>query len=72
MFEVVGGVKDAQKMFDTLRAGNKVTEVKPGVFTAQGAKGGTVTFRASSNSGPPTVDVHGVVDNVRKVKFVER
>jgi hypothetical protein len=70
--EVVGNAKDAKRMFDTLRAGNQVTEVKPGVFTADGAKGGTVTFRAESKSGPPTVDVHGVVDGVRKVKFVEQ
>lgn len=69
--EVAGTAEDARKMFDTLRAGNPVREVKPGVFTAEGAKGGTVTFRAESKSGPPTIDVNGVVDNVRKIKFLE-
>jgi hypothetical protein len=69
--QVTGTAHDAKKMFDTLRAGNKVREVKPGVFTAKGANGGTVTYRATSRSGPSTVDVHGVVDGVRKIKFVE-
>ena len=69
--EVTGTAGDAKKMFDTLRAGNQVKEVAPGVFTAEGAKGGTVTFRAESKSGPPTVDVNGVVDGIRKIKFLE-
>jgi RHS repeat-associated protein len=68
--EVTGSAGDAKKMFDTLRAGNKVTEVKPGVFTAEGAKGGTVTYRAESKSGPPTIDVNGIVDGIRKIKFL--
>lgn len=70
--EVAGTAKDARKMFDTLRAGNEAKEVKLGVFTAEGAKGGTVTFRAESKSGPATVDIHGVVEGVRKVKFLEQ
>jgi len=57
---VVGDAGDARKLFDQLRGSNPVTEVKPGVFTAPGANGGTVTFRATSKSGPPTVDVHGI------------
>jgi len=69
--EVPGGVDDAKKLFDKLRGDNPVTEVKPGVYTAKGSNGGTVTFRASSKSGPPTVDVHGVEEGIRKIKFVE-
>ncbi len=69
--EVAGTAKDARKMFDTLRAGNEVKEVKPGVFTAEGANGGTVTFRAESKSGPATIDVNGIVDGIRKIKFLE-
>jgi RHS repeat-associated protein len=67
--EVKGGVTEAKKMFDTLRGTNKAEEVKPGVSIAKGPNGKTVTFRSSSKSGPPTVDVHGVVEGVRKVKF---
>jgi hypothetical protein len=67
---VVGDAGDARKLFDQLRGSNPVTEVKPGVFTAPGANGGTVTFRATSKSGPPTVDVHGIEEGIRKIKFV--
>ena len=69
---VVGDARDARRLFDQLRGSNAITEVKPGVFTAPGANGGTVTFRASSKSGPPTVDVHGIEEGVRKVKFVSK
>jgi hypothetical protein len=31
-----------------------------------------VTFRATSKSGPPTVDVHGIAKGIRKIKFVNR
>jgi hypothetical protein len=70
--EVVGDVGDARRLFDQLRGSNAVTEVKPGVFTAKASDGGTVTFRAVSKSGPPTVDVHGLESGVRKIKFVEK
>jgi hypothetical protein len=69
--EVIGEAGDARKLFDQLRGSNPVTEVKPGVFTASGTNGGTVTFRPTSRSGPPTVDVHGIEEGVRKIKFVE-
>jgi hypothetical protein len=69
--EVVGNAGDARKLFDQLRGTNAVTEVKPGVFTALGSNGGTVTFRASSKSGPPTVDVHGIEEGIRKIKFLD-
>ncbi len=68
--EVEGGVSDARSLFDRLRGENPVNEVKPGVFVSEGAQGGHVTFREASRSGPPTVDVHGVADGVRKIKFV--
>ena len=70
--EVVGDAADARRLFDQLRGSNPITEVKPGVFTASGTNGGTVTFRATSQSGPPTVDVHGIEDGIRKIKFVEQ
>ena len=40
------------------------------MFVAKGKNGGNVTFRSSSKSGPATVDVHGVDEGVRKIKFV--
>ena len=70
--EVVGDSGDARKLFDDLRGSNPVTEVKLGVFTAPGANGGTVTFRGTSKSGPPKVDVHGIEDGIRKIKFVDQ
>ena len=69
--EVAGNAADGRKLFDQLRGGNSVKEVKPGVFVSKGANGGNVTFRASSKSGPATVDVHGVEKGVRKIKFLE-
>jgi hypothetical protein len=69
---VVGDAGDARKLFDQLRGSNPVTEVKPGVFTAPGTNGGTVTLRATSKSGPPTVDVHGIEEGIRKIKFVDQ
>ena len=69
---MIGDAGDARKLFDQLRGSNPVTEVKPGVFTAPGANGGMVTFRATSKSGPPTVDVHGIEEGIRKIKFVDQ
>jgi hypothetical protein len=68
--EVTGNATDARKLFDQVRGNNLVKEVKPGVFVSKGANGGNVTFRASSKSEPPTVDVHGVQKGVRKIKFL--
>ncbi len=69
--EVVGDGGDARKLFDNLRGSNPVTEVRPGVFTARGPNGKTVTFRPTSKSGPPTVDVPGIEKGLRKIKFVD-
>ena len=68
--EVVGDSDDALKLFDNLRGNNPVREVEPGVFVAKGKTGGHVTFRPTSKSGPPTVDVHGIEPGVKKIKFV--
>ena len=68
--EVVGDSGDALKLFDKLRGNNPVREIKPGIFVAKGKTGGHVTFRPSSKSGPPTVDVHGLEPGGRKIKFV--
>ena len=70
--EVIGTEADAKALFDQLRGANPVREVKPGVFVAEGKSGGNVIFRASSKSGPPTVDVHGIEEGVRKIKFVDK
>ncbi len=71
--EVAGDAGDARKLFDNLRGSNPVTEVRPGIFTARGPNGATVTFRATSKSGgPPTVDVHGIEKGLRKIKFLEQ
>jgi len=70
--EVVGNADDAKKLFDEIRSGAAVTEVAEGVFTAPGPYGGTLTYRAVSQSGPPTIDTHGVVEGLRKIKFVEQ
>ncbi|MCH9608833.1 MAG: hypothetical protein S4CHLAM45_07450 [Chlamydiales bacterium] len=68
--EVIGDVQEAKTLFDKLRGKNPIREVKPGVFTAEGKNGGHVTFRTKSKSGPPTVDVHGVEEGIRKIKFL--
>ena len=68
--EVVGDSGDALKLFDKLRGNNPVREVEPGIFVAKGKTGGHVTFRPSSKSGPPTVDVHGLEPGGKKIKFV--
>jgi RHS repeat-associated protein len=68
--EVVGDVSDARALFDKLRGNNVVKEVKPGVFVAEGKSGGHVTLRKASRSGPPTIDVHGIEQGIRKIKFV--
>lgn len=46
------------------------SEVSPGVFVGKDANGVTFTYRASSKSGPPTIDVNGI-SGVRKIKFLE-
>jgi hypothetical protein len=69
--EVIGDANDARTLFDQLRGSNPITEVKPGIFIASGINGGTITFRTTSKSGPPTVDVHGIKEGVRKIKFVD-
>lgn len=70
--EVDGNVDDARELFDILRGDNPAREIRPGEFTAPGRNGGNATFRPSSKSGPPTVDVHGIEPGVRKIKFVGR
>ena len=68
--EVRGDSKDARKLFNDLRGNNPAQEVKPGVFVAKGQNGGNVTYRPTSKSGPPTVELHGTESIVKKLKFV--
>ena len=67
--EVGGSVRDARKLFDSLRGSNRATVRPNGAKTAPHPGGGHVTLRTTSRSGPPTVDVHGIVGGVRKIKF---
>ncbi|MFH1254212.1 MAG: hypothetical protein V1646_02150 [bacterium] len=45
-------------------------EVRPGVFVGTDSKGITFSYRATSLSGPPTIDVNGIT-GLRKIKFLE-
>jgi RHS repeat-associated protein len=67
--EIEGTLDDAIDLFDKLAKPGTIKEVKPGVFVAEAEKGGTLTFRASSKSGPPTIDLNGVAPGVRKIKI---
>ncbi|MBU2703252.1 filamentous hemagglutinin [Sporomusaceae bacterium BoRhaA] len=67
---VQGNAEDAYNFFKAQVDPNSIQEVKPGVFVGQDANGITFTYRASSKSGPPTVDVNGA-DGIRKIKFLE-
>jgi hypothetical protein len=65
-----GGVDDARKLAEHLSGGNKLEEVKDGVYVAKSKSGsGHVTFRTDSKSGGPAVDVHGIEEGVRKIHF---
>lgn len=66
---VNGSAQDSRAMFDNQVLSDTVKEVQPGVFVGQGADGFTYTFRASSVSGPPTIDVNGI-PGLRKIKFI--
>ncbi len=44
-------------------------EVSKGVFVGKDANGVTFIYRASSKSGPPTIDVNGI-KGIRKIKFL--
>jgi RHS repeat-associated protein len=72
VLKVVGSSDDALMLFNALRGGNKVKMIAPGVWRADSASGaGKVTFRYVSKSGPPTVDVHGIEQGIRKIKFIQ-
>ena len=68
--EVKGGKQDAAKLFNNLRT-SKPNEVSSGVFVAPSKKGGFVTFRPKSASGPPTVDINPKTGVIEKIKFLE-
>ncbi len=69
---VTGDESDAKSLFDYLRGDNEIVDKGNGTFVAKSKTGeGHITFRTSSKSGPPTVDVHGVEEGVRKIKFME-
>lgn len=66
---VTGNATDARNLFDKQVIQSTVQEVKPGVFVGQGSDGFTYTFRAVSESGPPTIDINGI-PGLRKIKFI--
>ncbi|TBL69886.1 polymorphic toxin-type HINT domain-containing protein [Paenibacillus thalictri] len=65
---ITGNANDAFGFFKEQVSGYK--EVSPGVFVGKDANGVTFTYRASSKSGPSTIDVNGI-SGVRKIKFLE-
>ena len=65
---ITGNADDAFGFFKEQVSSYK--EVSPGVFVGKDASGVTFTYRASSKSGPPTIDVNGI-SGVRKIKFLE-
>ncbi len=65
-----GTADDAQEFFRAQVDPSTIREVKQGVFVGKDANGITFTYRASSKSGPPTIDINGV-DGIRKIKFLE-
>jgi len=65
-----GTADDAEKFFKAQVNLSTIQEVKPGVFVGKDVNGIIFTYRASSKSGPPTIDVNGV-DGIRKIKFLE-
>ena len=66
---VVGNADDAFSFFKGQVNLNTIKEVKPGTFVGKDSNGITFTYRASSKSGPPTIDVNGV-SGLRKIKFI--
>ncbi|WP_272871304.1 pre-toxin TG domain-containing protein [Paenibacillus larvae] len=65
---IMGTADDAFKFFKAQVTEYK--EVSKGVFVGKDANGVIFTFRASSKSGPPTIDINGV-KGLRKIKFLE-
>ena len=75
--EVTGGEDEARSLFDELAKGAEVRPHPnpdiPGGSMADLPGGGTIGFRPTSKSGPPTIDIHNVPDYPdlpRKIKFV--
>jgi len=65
---ITGNASDAFDFFKDQV--NSYKEASPGVFVGKDANGVIFTYRASSKSGPPTIDINGV-SGVRKIKFLE-
>ncbi|OMD34714.1 hypothetical protein BSK56_33475, partial [Paenibacillus borealis] len=65
---ITGNANDAFDFFKEQVSSYR--EVSPGVFVGKDTNGVTFTYRASSKSGPPTIDLNGI-SGVRKIKFLE-
>jgi hypothetical protein len=62
---------DASDALDFFKAQvENFREVQPGVFVGTDSNGITFSYRATSLSGPPTIDVNGI-SGLRKIKFLE-
>ncbi|MFC1894987.1 hypothetical protein ACFLYH_03495 [Candidatus Dependentiae bacterium] len=64
-----GSAEDAWNFFNAQVISLK--EVKKGVFVGKDTDGIIFTYRAASKSGPPTIDVNGVL-GLRKIKFINK
>jgi hypothetical protein len=65
--KMYGTASDAWDFFNAQVSSHR--EVSPGVFVGKDKNGVTFTYRKSSKSGPPTIDVNGI-KGVRKIKFL--
>jgi len=67
-----GGQAEAQALFDQLARGGEIVQgtSHPGTLVRLSG-GGQVGFRATSTSGPPTIDVRIEGLGVREIKFLE-
>ena len=67
---VSGNADDAYNFFKGQVNPNTIKEIKPGTFIGKDSNGITFTFRTSSKSGPPTIDINGI-SGLRKIKFID-
>lgn len=66
-----GGIKGAQDLFDYLRIGGTVETRGPAITVVKlPGKAGHVTFRSSSTSGPPAVDINIPGIPFRRIHFL--
>lgn len=67
--EASGGLEGAKELFDYLSAGAIIQRPKTGTTVADLPGGGYVTFRPSSDSGSPAVDINISGIPIRRIHF---